>query len=849
MIAHASPSAPGDTSSNITQYNDALASRRFVSVTKWLILEVLSDDSIKCYGPNGLELNYDNVDVIFGDIEKAKTVSVKRGEINDPDTRQEITFEVYNASGISVDQILSESGDSDYIQNFGKPNSFKGTYYYKVPYGEETYYMVGTYDDYDKIVSDGGLVIDGNTIDNKFIGCLQAIRKNGTKYKQVPLREADLICGNLSPIASYSRRVNLLTELTPKIVEITRVEPTPDEPPLVNDAKNVQTNVTKREIAQRILGKLLTECDYFELLSEEAPIVYDSLKQKLKYFTPAFHSMTPEGLNARLTFLQQCMRPGETIQKMSGEYSCDAKNTSFGKPPVCVLRIGDFYHTKIIMNNLNINYEPLVFDLNPEGIGVQPMLAKVNINFKYIGGQGLRRYVDELQTALSFNYYANTDVYDERTFANTDQRERDLINLEQDFFAQNSLDLIPIVKQAELITPSTENLEIPVGTIGIISKRLLPKLAGGTYYNELLYANTYDPSLTYTTGICVTWQDKYYVRNNVKVNQTTQNPEPTDSKYWSKVDHSNFGELAFREEYGRNYIETFEVKYDGIFKELYETFGNYTETLINGSMNDISISENGFELVKLDQQVTSSSVGSKYRVVSEILKNKNYETPLVEIPFDITADSITGTTNETVNGISNINNLDGTTYAELFNKVASSKRYIELGNIFKTNEAFTGNSKLEETKFEAIKLHLHPQEYMFKVGDGLSATYKFTDKVSDSLGNNGMSSKFFPGNITNGYTNNRPDAYSETGGIFFKETRKSNIIYEDILYNLAQEFKTKISLNTLAIWDSSLESSLNTFNNFYTDLDDAHRIIFRRYLTDKFNNYYDVLTKYNERVK
>ena len=42
-------------------------------------------------------------------------------------------------------------------------------------------------------------------------------------------------------------------------------------------------------------------------------MVYDSIKDRIKYFNPAFHSMTPEGLNARLTFLNQCVRPGETI--------------------------------------------------------------------------------------------------------------------------------------------------------------------------------------------------------------------------------------------------------------------------------------------------------------------------------------------------------------------------------------------------------------------------------------------------------------------------------------------------------------------------------------------------------
>ncbi|MFM7981548.1 MAG: hypothetical protein ACKPKO_19740, partial [Candidatus Fonsibacter sp.] len=121
-------------------------------------------------------------------------------------------------------------------------------------------------------------------------------------------------------------------------------------------------------------------------------MIFDSLRDRIKYFSPAFHSITPEGLNARLTFLQQCMRPGQTIPVIGPDgnpkYN-DALNTSFGAPPVLVLRVGDFFHTKIIPNNLSIQYEPLVFDINPEGIGVQPMLAKITLSFDFIGGHGL----------------------------------------------------------------------------------------------------------------------------------------------------------------------------------------------------------------------------------------------------------------------------------------------------------------------------------------------------------------------------------------------------------------------------------------------------------------------------
>lgn len=176
-------------------------------------------------------------------------------------------------------------------------------------------------------------------------------------------------------------------------------------------------NLTDEQISKKVIRKLLSEADYFQFIRESNPFVYDSLREKLKYFHPAFHSMTPEGLNERLTFLLQCTRPGDTIPTVVNNQikDKDARNTSFGTPPICILRVGDFYHSKVVIDSCNFSYEDGgKFDLNPEGIGVQPMIVSVSMGFKFIGGQGLRGPIDELQNALSFNFFANTEMYDER---------------------------------------------------------------------------------------------------------------------------------------------------------------------------------------------------------------------------------------------------------------------------------------------------------------------------------------------------------------------------------------------------------------------------------------------------
>ena len=215
-------------------------------------------------------------------------------------------------------------------------------------------------------------------------------------------------------------RVNLITTTSTEVN--TRTEKTEEyqTAKTYQDTKKVPEEVSKTvvrdNISKRVLRSLLTECDYFETIKEETPVVFDNLREKLKFFNPAFHSTTPEGLNSRLTFLQQCMRPGDTIPVVNtdGKLKYDnATNTAFGVQPVLVLRVGDFFHTKIIPDNLQLTYESL--DLNPEGIGIQPMIANVSLSFKFVGGQGLAGAVDRLQNALTFNYYANTEIYDDRS--------------------------------------------------------------------------------------------------------------------------------------------------------------------------------------------------------------------------------------------------------------------------------------------------------------------------------------------------------------------------------------------------------------------------------------------------
>ncbi len=203
---------------------------------------------------------------------------------------------------------------------------------------------------------------------------------------------------NDSPCISSGRKVKVIVNYNPELNENN-----------INNTqvfKNVEDGNTT--ISDDIVKRYFNESLYFNELKQTDPLVYNSIKEKIKFFHPAFHSMTPEGFNNRLNFLMQCTRQGPTVS------ANNASNLSFGKPPVCILRVGDFYNTKIMFDNVSLSYEPITWDLNPEGVGVQPMICRVDLSFKIIGGSSMKGPINELQNAVSFNFFGNTELYDGR---------------------------------------------------------------------------------------------------------------------------------------------------------------------------------------------------------------------------------------------------------------------------------------------------------------------------------------------------------------------------------------------------------------------------------------------------
>ena len=194
-----------------------------------------------------------------------------------------------------------------------------------------------------------------------------------------------------------------------------------------NSGDTKEYHFTARNIANRTIGwepgiktngRYENEYEYFKRIGDDDPLIYKRIREKITHFDPAYHSMSPEGFNARLTFLHQCTRQGHTISVTDGNtFAETASNLAFGRMPVCILRIGDFIYTRILIQSISIQYSEngMHWDMNPEGIGMQPMFARINMGIHILGGQSLEGPINRLQNAVTFNYYANAGVYDNRS--------------------------------------------------------------------------------------------------------------------------------------------------------------------------------------------------------------------------------------------------------------------------------------------------------------------------------------------------------------------------------------------------------------------------------------------------
>jgi hypothetical protein len=498
-----------------------------------------------------------------------------------------------------------------------------------------------------------------------------------------------------------------------------------------------------QEDLKKIIMKLLSESYYFKVIEETSPLVFSSLKEKLKYFHPTFHSTTPEGLNSRLTFLKQCTRPGDTIPNKNT--TTDVRNSSFGVAPVCVIRFGDFFHSKIIIRSVNVSYDDdNIWDLNPEGIGVQPMIASVNMQITFIGGQGLEKPVETLQNALSSNFYANTEMYDPRSVVTTDT----INGKKYEIFNSDILEQINLRKSVKKV----ESVALNNNTI-----------SEGVYLGKI-------------------------TNNQIQYDDILNSIFSGYNKYKSSINNylaylnTNYGELY------SSYILN-----NNIRKNNQLNINDTNHTLIGNFKPDYDLTKL-FNIIsdELNKYVDNYGFNSIY----------NHESLLNEDDIDIFNEVLLETLNDKINKLMNDDNI-----VNYENELLTSKNEmilpIDIFNFLLTTSGH--DSKIENNVYKTINLITYNSNVIYeKYEPVVDELDKITNKINDIILNNNSNFSDFPKMITIMLLKNidyLQVSLSNIGipsNIITKFTNKLNSIIQlnDIKYTLGSTLVNK-SLNVL----------------------------------------------------
>jgi hypothetical protein len=454
------------------------------------------------------------------------------------------------------------------------------------------------------------------------------------------------------------------------------------------------------------------------------------------------------------------MRPGNTIPTIkkstpSGkpvlEYN-NAVNTAFGAPPVLVLRIGDFYNTKIIPTSLGLTYEEL--DLNPEGIGVQPMIANVTMGFNFVGGSGLKESVDRLQNALTFNYYANTEIYDDRSVA-TD-KEDFLKILDDEFWKQDTVSA-PAINQAAPNAGQDNN-----ATVGTILTNVITTSGetGTLSYSEFMSKFVTDTQTYFTTVVNKTKETVNQYNNAVRQQWMLQR-----SYTQGNLSVSDSSTVLFGKPYN------VEKRFDEIFGTFEQNIKDGNEPFlqfINNKVRDFSprlistVTENYFNFVKNKRSSFQNAVSKITQDLTTTEQSYLQRLGQVNlITFNGTNSPVTGT--------------DG-----LQGKTGNAKIYVTFGTN-KVSTSSTATDTLQEMVQDVQKVQININEFNQAIWSSTKFIYntvEYEGKLVFETAQNGVSKEVSVDKVFIPFSNN-PSFSDNVENYPFR--REYMIMSEDVL--------------------------------------------------------------------
>ena len=136
------------------------------------------------------------------------------------------------------------------------------------------------------------------------------------------------------------------------------------------------------------------------------------------------------------------------------------------------------------------------------------------LTFNYIGGQGLKGPVERLQNALSFNYYGNTEMYDNIFMGELKSETIEIHNLEK-IHSDLDYDKVDInIKDNEIVI--YWSFDMSTNKFGIENFYVTIKNASGSFMVDILDDN-YD--VIGKVGVDITGIDKDNPRTEIRIKE------------------------------------------------------------------------------------------------------------------------------------------------------------------------------------------------------------------------------------------------------------------------------------------------------------------------------------------
>jgi len=195
------------------------------------------------------------------------------------------------------------------------------------------------------------------------------------------------------------------------------------------------------------------------------------------------------------------------------------------------------------------------------------MIAKINFTFNFVGGQGLKSAVDKLQNALTFNFYANTEIYDDRADATDDSYKI----LDQQFIKALGIEVPPpVVSDIPTGAQTLSNAE----TIGkVLTTEIGANETTGTIEYKSFMVQMVGSTQNYFTTVINKNKDVLKQYNNAVRQLISYNRNYVDGQFYYNTTSFPWGSIYGKPSKTQQII-------DSIFKDFLKDIEDETEGLV-----------------------------------------------------------------------------------------------------------------------------------------------------------------------------------------------------------------------------------------------------------------------------